>query len=296
MKFLKLFSVILFIAIPLAASADKARTIDELVQMFDSSSCKACHAEIYAQWEKSHHARPLMGVGGGLFLTPLAMKGKTVFSPATPDKATIKTFPCFKCHLPQAQTSAEDSFAVELSKALLAQNKKKVNKLKITCVVCHQEKAILHRLQDGKPAKKVVYGSKDVPSHQDPKYKTVKKSVIMDKGVFCGQCHGTGPNFDAENPYQCATLYGSYLHAYIPAGGTKTCQNCHMEKIKGKADHLFSPNWNDRNDATKRLKENISLDVQMYGYEWLKKGKDLRPMVAVNTKVNHTAGHRIPDG
>jgi len=40
-------------------------------------------AEIYAQWEKSHHARPLMGVKGGLMLTPLALKkgekGATAF-------------------------------------------------------------------------------------------------------------------------------------------------------------------------------------------------------------------------
>ena len=68
--------------------------------MYDSASCKECHAEIYAQWEKSHHARSLMGVLGGLFMTPLAMKGKTPFSPADPGQATLDTFPCFKCHLP----------------------------------------------------------------------------------------------------------------------------------------------------------------------------------------------------
>ncbi len=279
-----------------AGTPGKASSIDELVRMFDSTSCKACHAEIYAQWEQSHHARPLMGVGGGLFLTPLAMKGKTPFSPDSPEQATINSWPCFKCHLPQAQTSADDGFAVDLAKALIAQDKAKVNQLKITCLVCHNEKAIIHRLQDGKPVKGVVYGNKDMSDHGDPTHKVVKKSVIMDKAVFCGQCHGTGPNFDHENPYQCATLYGSYLHAYIPAGGTKTCQNCHMEKINGKADHLFSPNWNDKADATKRLQDNISLDVQMYGYEWLKKGGDLRPMVAVTTRIDHTAGHRIPDG
>ena len=59
MRFLKLFMVLLFIALPLAAFAaeKKANSIDELAKMYDSSSCKKCHAEIYAQWEKSHHAR-----------------------------------------------------------------------------------------------------------------------------------------------------------------------------------------------------------------------------------------------
>jgi hypothetical protein len=36
--------------------------------------------------------------------------------------------------------------------------------------------------------------------------------------------------------------------------------------------------------------------VQTLGYEWLKKSKDLRPMVVVNTKIWQKAGHRIPDG
>src|SRR5690554_105648 len=94
--------VLLFLALPGAAMAQKAKTIDELAKMFDSSRCKGCHAEIYGQWEKSHHARPLMGVRGGLMMTPLATKGATPFSPDDPKQATIATFPCFKCHLPQA--------------------------------------------------------------------------------------------------------------------------------------------------------------------------------------------------
>jgi len=116
MRFLKLFLIMLVIALPLSASAQKAKTIDELAKMYDSSQCKECHADIYAQWEKSHHARPLMGVKGGLMLTPLALKkgekGSTAFSEDDLKKMTIKNFPCFKCHLPQAVTSAEDSVAV----------------------------------------------------------------------------------------------------------------------------------------------------------------------------------------
>lgn len=298
MKFLKLMLFLFIIALPLTASAaDKAKTIDELAKMYDSSSCKTCHAGIYAQWEKSHHARSLMGVKDGLMLTPLAKKGLTVFSPDDPKKATWKNFPCMKCHLPQALTSAEDSVAAELAEALVAGDKAKVAKLNITCIVCHNEKAIIHRLQEGKPEKGVLYGKKDVPSHMDASYKKVKKSAIMDESVFCGQCHGLGPNFDAENPYQCANLYGSYIHAYIPAGGTQSCQDCHMKRGKdGKADHLIAPNWNDTAQSSELLAKAINIDVQTLGYEWLKKAKDLRPMVVVNTKITTTAGHRIPDG
>ena len=75
---------------PVLASAEKAKTIEELAAMYDSSSCKECHAEIYAQWEKSHHARSLMGVQGGLMMTPLAMKGATPFSPDDPGQASCQ--------------------------------------------------------------------------------------------------------------------------------------------------------------------------------------------------------------
>jgi len=54
----------------------------------------------------------------------------------------------------------------------------------------------------------------------------------MKESILCGQCHGQGPNFDLEEPTQCATLYGSYNFAYRAEGGTETCQDCHMKKIE----------------------------------------------------------------
>ena len=296
MKFLKLILVLLFIAVPLVASAEKAKTIDELAKMYDSSSCKSCHAEIYAQWEKSHHARPLMGVKGGLMLTPLALKkgekGATAFSEDDPKKMKIKNYPCFKCHLPQAVTSAEDSVAVELTEALLAKDSAKVGKLQITCIVCHNEKAIIHKRELGEPKKDVLYGKKDVASHMDAKFKKVEKSAIMKDSVFCGQCHGTGPNFEFDQVFKCANLYGSYLHSYVSGGGTKTCQDCHMQK----GDHLIAPNWNDQKATEELLSKAISLDIETLGYEWLKKAGALVPKIVVGTKITTTAGHRIPDG
>jgi hypothetical protein len=59
----------------------------------------------------------------------------------------------------------------------------------------------------------------------------MKKSAILHESVFCGQCHGLGPNFEFEQPSQCATAYGSYLFAYVAEGGHETCQSCHMRKL-----------------------------------------------------------------
>ncbi|MBI4690829.1 MAG: cytochrome C [Nitrospirae bacterium] len=292
MRFLKLIIVLLFISVPLAASADKAKTIDDLAKMYDSSRCKDCHAEIYGQWEKSHHARPLMGVKGGLMLTPLAKKGETAFSPEDPKKATLKNFPCFKCHLPQAITSAEDSVAVELAEALIAGDKAKVGRLQITCIVCHSDKAIVHKRELGEPEKGVLYGAKNMDSHPDKIFTKVKKSAIMHDSIACGQCHGLGPNFEFDQAFQCANLYGSYLHNYISSGGTKSCQDCHMQK----GDHLFALDWNDDKGASALLGKAISLEVETLGYEWLKKAKTYIPKVVVSTTITTTAGHRVPDG
>ena len=151
MNLLKLLSILLCIALPLPAFAQKAKTIDELSAMLDSSRCAECHDVIYAQWEKSQHARPLMGIRGTLNMTLLATPGATPFSPPDPKQATLKTYPCFKCHLPQAVDYAEDSVAVEITEAIIAQDKAKIAKLQITCIVCHNEKAIIHRLEEGKP-------------------------------------------------------------------------------------------------------------------------------------------------
>jgi hypothetical protein len=299
----------LLTAVPSMASAQavkKAKSIDQLAAMFDSERCKSCHSEIYGQWEKSHHARPLMGVADGLMLTPVVKA--SAFQIKDAKQATLKTFPCFKCHLPQATTYAEDSVAVELAGALFtasdkdkadkdkAAAKAQVAKLRITCIVCHNEKAITHRLVLGSPEKDVVYGTKDIATHEDKVFTKVKKSAILGQAVFCGQCHGTGPNFEFDYPIQCATLYGSYQHNYLSKGGFQTCQECHMKKVGGKADHLFPPNWNDKESTSSMLSQNVTLDVETLGYQWLRKAGALTPMIVVNTKITNKAGHRIPDG
>jgi nitrate/TMAO reductase-like tetraheme cytochrome c subunit len=296
MKFLKLVLVLFIMALPLTVFGEKAKTIDELAAMYDATRCKSCHAEIYAQWEKSHHARPLMGVKGGLMLTPLALKkgekGSTAFSEDDPKKMTVRNFPCFKCHLPQAITAAEDSVAVELTEALLAKDSAKVAKLQITCIVCHNDKAIIHKRELGGPEKGVLYSTKEVKAHPDGVFKTVKKSAIMNNSVYCGQCHGLGPNLEFDQAFQCANLYGSYLHNYISGGGTQSCQDCHMKK----GDHLIAPNFNDVEQTSALLADALSLDVETLGYEWLRKANTYTPKIVVHTKITSQAGHRIPDG
>src|SRR4030067_1326592 len=172
---------------------------------------------------------------------------------------------CFKCHLPQIK-DATDEVVQQLAKAFEDGDKATLAKLNINCLVCHNIKAIVHKWQDGEPEKGVIYGTKD-GVHGDKMYSTMKKSVIMNESVMCGQCHGTGPNLEFPQPSQCATLYGSYLHSYIPAGGTETCQDCHMKK-HGKG-HLM-PAHGDKD----MMKDGISVNVEASAYKFLLKAGD----------------------
>ncbi len=85
MRMLRLFLALLSIAMLISAvpvsAVEKAKTIDELAQMYDVSSCRQCHPKIYEEWEKSIHSHSLIGTGS----TAGAMKGfvgalKTTFT------------------------------------------------------------------------------------------------------------------------------------------------------------------------------------------------------------------------
>jgi hypothetical protein len=256
-------------------------TLKELITRFDVSSCKECHEQIYTQWEKSHHARPLMGLDDQIFMTSYLKRGPLAVKPG--EKATRKNFPCFKCHLPQIEY-ATDAVAAEIAEAILKDDKETLRKLNISCLVCHNEKAVVH----GRPEPNILYGNKDVPDHQG---RVVKKSPLLKDSLMCGQCHGLGPNLEFETPVQCATLYGSYLHAYLPSGGTETCQECHM-----KEGHLMPPDFNRRDELSERLRTSLPLEVHAMAYSFQPKEEDVRPMAVVKTRISSKAGHRIPDG
>jgi len=201
--------------------------------------------------------------------------------------ATKKNFPCFKCHLPQLQ-KATDAVAAEIASVILSNDRTTMQKLNISCMVCHQDKSVVH----GLPESNVMYGPEAEKEYPEKEHIRVKKSPFMKQAAMCGQCHGLGPIFEFEYPIQCATLYGSYLHAYIPSGGVQTCQSCHMKK----SDHTCPPNFNDRKDISERLKQALPLDVDTLTYRFQPFEKIFVSTIVVKTKITSKAGHRIPDG
>ena len=271
----------------------KARTVAELAKMYDTSSCKVCHAKIYEEWEKSTHAISLIGtgrtIGGFRGMITAGLMGAFTKS-GVKDIKDIRVehmMQCFKCHLPQIK-NATDDVAQQLAKAFVDGDRATLDKVGINCLVCHNVKATIHRWQDGEPKPDVVYGTKD-GAHPDKKYKTMKKSHIMRDPVMCGQCHGTGPNLEFPQPSQCATAYGSFLHAYIPAGGSKTCQDCHM-RDSGKGHQM--PAYRDPG----MLEMAVDVSVDIVPYKFLLRAADHRPMAVATVRITNKAGHRIPDG
>ncbi len=290
-----------------AETIPKARTMAELAARYDSSSCRECHEEIYEQWENSLHARSLYGTGrtAPTIITSIEKGLKRWPYSGVKDPKDIKVkhlMICAKCHLPQLD-EATDDVAREIVETLYTwkraiqegnddladEMEEKLNSLNIGCLVCHQKKAIIHPWVDGPVDRKAVYGSKSY-EHDFEKFPMVKKAPALGESIFCGQCHGLGPNFELEHPSQCATLYGSYLYAYIPEGGHEKCQDCHMKK-SGLGHDMQA--YRDEN----MIKMALQVDVDAMSYFWRKnKEEGIIPLAVVNVEILNKAGHVIPDG
>ena len=284
-----------------AAEEKKAKTIAELVAMYDSSSCVDCHTEAHEQWQKSLHARSIFGpedVGrtAATFKTTIenGLKEWPHSGVKKPEDVGVKHLMiCAKCHLPQLQ-EAEDSVAQEIVENIYAfvddgdeEAAEVLQSLNIGCMVCHNRNAIVHKWKDGYPEKNAVYGSTD-GEHEDEAHPVMKESMIMKESILCGQCHGLGPNFDMENPTQCATLYGAHLYTYIPEGGQATCQECHMEK-SGLGHNMQSYR------APEMVKMALDVEVEADAYQW-RDGSTMTPLANVIVEIKNKAGHPIPDG
>jgi len=278
------------------AMAKEIKTLNDLIKAYDPSSCKECHKKIYEDWEKSLHARPLLGpVGRTLATFQGYVKSRdTELAKSKEVAPTMKQFlkPCVECHLPQMM-DASNEVAEELAKAILDNNEEVLKKLQITCVVCHNRNAIIRKFRDGAPKADTIYGPKYSGAHDDKVYKNAQKYEMMRDSVFCAQCH-QGPNVQHyDEPMWCVSNYDSHQQFYVPMGGTESCQDCHMHNEGG---HNFPPNYQNKEQTSKRLAKWIDLNVSTIGYKFKPNAKDLIPMIVINTEVVSRIGHRFPDG
>jgi len=289
-------AALMLVAIPGLAPGKEVQTLDELVQLYDASSCKECHQEVHAQWEQSLHAKPLIGPIGRTLATfqgyvtsrDTELKKSREVAPGT--REFLK--PCVECHLPQMMDASE-AVAEEIAKAIIEGDEKVLNKLQITCIVCHNRNAILRKFRDGAPQPGVIYGPRFAGPHDDKQFTTAAKSEMLRDTIFCAQCH-QGPNVQHyEEPMWCTSTFDSHQQFYVPMGGTQSCQDCHMSKEGG---HRFPPNYQDKAQTSKRLSEWIDLNVNTIGYRMKPNAKEFIPLVVINSEVVSRIGHRFPDG
>lgn len=285
----------------------KAKSIAELAERYDSSKCVDCHEEAHEEWAESLHAKSILGsprtaptiitaIEKGLKRFPYS--GIKDDSDITVDSLMM----CMKCHLPQLD-EATDDVAREIvatirawQKAHKAGNEDKAEELEETiaslnigCMVCHNKMAIIHKYSDGYPQPDTVYGSQE-GEHEDEELSKMAVAPAIGEAIFCGQCHGHGPNFELDHPSQCATAYGSYLFAYAAHGGSDSCQECHMHKSK------LGHNMQSYNDDTMI---EMALDVHVEGRSlfWRKnKTEGVLPIGIIDVEIYNKTGHGIPDG
>jgi len=288
------------------AALPKANSIAELVARYDSQSCIECHQDAHDQWAASMHSRPIFGTGrtAMTFRTSIdngCMEWEASGVKTAKDVRVEHLMGCAKCHLPQL-ADATDKVAQEIVTTIDAWRDAinnddetgaekfatTLNSLNINCLVCHNRNAIVHKWVDGYPRRDTVYGVSGEGEHPDDRFKSMKPSPIMSESIFCGQCHGQGPNFELENPTQCATAYGSYLFAYVPEGGSETCVECHMKK-SGLGHNMQSFRVKEMSDLA------VDMHVDARAIVW-RDNTTMRPKATVKVELTNRTGHGIPDG
>ena len=289
-------AALFFFPLSLQAMEKQADTLDELLGMFDESSCMDCHDEMHNEWSDSWHAKSVVSSLGGMH-NFIEIGVKKEWETQLTKAQILK---CLDCHAPVVNFASE-KLAVEIGGMIVTAfkekgkpageaAKKELAKLNVGCLACHNIKATgVARGFNGPAEKGMIYG----PNGEDAgdAHETLQANDIT-RSAFCMQCHGVYMAADGET-IQCNTLSGSYRNAYVANGGSQTCQDCHMKK-----GHLF-PGGHDLDT----VKEGLGFVVQIDPYKHLpgqvkgvKDPKKWVPSAVVNVFIENKAGHRVPDG
>ncbi len=287
--------ILSLILIPLTAYSEQAKTIDELVTMYDSQKCTACHTDIHENWSKSWHAKSI--------IDPRTIRTFRTFLLSGADKLpgikrSILRDMCLICHVPVA-TNASDELAEEIAGLIVTAvddkdaskreaAEKQLAKLNINCLTCH---GMDIAGPGGKFTPNTIYGPGDAkePPHKDVIGFNTVKSENMKKSEFCATCHhGCPPEMSSK---ECPTQWTVYQEHYLAHGGKKTCQECHM-RGEGIESHRF-PGVYEIEFAKSAI--DLKLDVTPTRYfNHLKNEK--WPAVVLNVQLKNIGAHDIPHG
>lgn len=304
MRLVLMFVLIAFIAlIPQMGFSEQAKTIDELVKMYDPAPCIECHKEIneiYTEWKNSKHANsiadPIVRRTWTTFITQGLDKEKGL---SRKDLGVI----CLPCHVPQirdASPELAEHIANLVVTSVQAPDKtkresaiKELSKLNINCVTCHNYVRVAYPFTpDVQLEPKTIYGPKGdeatIENHKEAGFKSLKSEAIK-KSEMCATCHhGCPPGIPSTI---CPTLYTGYMEYYVAKGGKETCQSCHM-KGEDYKNHKFAGAY-DR----EFLREGIELTLNARRTSNIDHLRNkMLPTVVIKVDVKNNTGHKIPYG
>ncbi|MBF0466266.1 MAG: hypothetical protein HQK88_14840 [Nitrospirae bacterium] len=269
---------------------DAINTMEELYK--SSETCAGCHGNIYNQWKTSVHESSLLHSLDGIYSFIVEGIERDPARKGRPLKTEIMK--CLGCHAPVMEYASErlvkdvvDAIKMAGGKTADKDAKQKAKELlshlNVSCIVCHNLKAVP---PPNFPEKQTMYGIK---GNGNTPYHSIKKTTFLDNAIFCMQCHGVYTAPDREQII-CSTIAQSYRDQYVAAGGQVTCQECHMKKHN--RGHTFPGAY-----VTDTLKESMTLEVSARAIKTQSYGdKKWIPAAAITVDITNNAGHRIPDG
>jgi hypothetical protein len=231
-----------------------------------SSSCKACHDQIYWGWAASMHSKSV-SKSNILF--------RKAFEFALEETDGTVREQCLSCHAP---------IAVELGDLKL---KRDISKEGINCDYCHTlipklEKDTFTLISSPGKTKYGPYEDCKTEAHES------KYSEVYTKSEFCFKCHATQKNPHGLELCSTAPEWEGSIHAVKK----KQCQDCHMPTVTGtggkggpEREEVSLHNFYGGHDAG-ALNSAAKLELKMSEEESVK-----RLTVTVS---NIGAGHSLP--
>lgn len=308
--FLALILLISVIFIPQYVLAQTAKTIDELVKMYDETPCLECHKDINDipnEWKNSKHANSIVD--------PNVLKTWRTFITQGLDyekQPREWLMGCLQCHAPQIKDASPElvkqiadmvvTAVDDADKAKRDEAIKELSKLNINCLSCHNYVRVAYPFTPDVDLKskttKTVYVAKDNENAKENMggegFEIIKSEAIK-KSEMCAACHHGCP--PEETSKTCPTQYTSYIEDYRgKKDGKEACQGCHMKEVEKEGvkwrSHAFLGS-RDSNLFAKYIDININPMPTTY-IDHLK--GERAPALVVNVEVVNNGGHGIPHG
>ena len=199
-----------------------------------SKKCGKCHEEIYDEWKGSMHAQSTA------LKDPIhSMFYKHVVGDPTEEGVLTKKgkYPvCLQCHAPAAAKAGKTKL-----------DTKKAYKEGVNCISCHtltkfkgtkkKDGSLRLGMKAYEYSKTHLQGPKGTVSVRDHTKKygadVVNNPGLMKTSDACMGCHDQRNNSNKIS--LCQT--GSEVQM---AGGSTTCQSCHMPSVNGRASHAMA--------------------------------------------------------